>query len=215
MSPARTLALSDSTFAVAMTLLIFDVRFSGPTNGVAADLWFHQWPHYLGYVVSFVVVGMLWMNHHAIFRLAARLDHTQMVLNLALLGVVVFIPFPTQVVAAYLQAGDKERVFVTVFYGLTMALATLMLAVLWHHAARRRRLLEPWIPQQRVNQLTWRLYITPLLFVAATALSVLYAKLGLALYLVIACGYLLHTGTRVVPRHPESDPAATAKDYAE
>lgn len=211
MDTRRTLALSDSTFAVAMTLLIFDVRFksAGP-RGVAADLWFHQWPHYVGYVVSFAVVGMLWLNHHSIFRCAARTDHAQMVLNLAFLGVVVFIPFPTQVVAAYLSGSSGQQVYVATFYGLTLALATLMLAAVWHRAARHRQLLEPWVPTEKIDRLTRRLYLTPQLFVVATGIGLVDVRVGLVLFLLIACGYVLHTGTRVTPSHPSEEPGRSS-----
>lgn len=198
------LALSDSTFAVAITLLIFDVRFAGPDRGVAEDLWYHQWPHYTGYFVSFAVIGMLWLNHHAIFRLIRHIDHGVLVLNLAFLGVVVFMPFPTQVMAAYLSASDGEEVYVAVFYGLTMAAATLVLALLWHYAARRHHLLESWVPRDASAQLTRRLYVTPVLLVLATLLGLIDVRLGLVLFLVVTLGYLLHTGARVAPRHPAS-----------
>lgn len=197
------LSLSDSTFAVAMTLLIFDVRFDGERHGIARDLWFREWPHYFGYVVSFAVVAMLWMNHHAIFRMVRMVDSRLMVLNLIFLGVVVFIPFPTQVVAAYLLAQDKEQVYTSMFYGLALALATLALAWVWHYAARRGHLLEAWVPPQRVSVLTRRLYLAPLLFAVGTVVGFADVRAALAIYLLIACGYLMHTGSRVALRHPE------------
>src|ERR1019366_5915895 len=138
MNPRRTEALSDSTFAVAMTLLIFDVRMPTPRfHGTAHDLWFNEWPHYTGYAVSFTVIGMIWMNHHSVFRMIRRIDHTGMVMNLGFLGLIVFIPFPTQIMATYLVSHPSRGDFVASFYGLSLAAATLVLALLWHHLARR------------------------------------------------------------------------------
>lgn len=207
MDSGRTEALSDGTFAVAMTLLIFDVRLPDVRvghhlGGVAHDLWFQEWSHYLGYVVSFAVVGMIWLCHHTIFRMLRGIDHTGIILNLGLLALVVFVPFPTQVMAAYLASHDHEEMYVAAFYGLSLGATTLMLAVLWHHVSRGRRLIEPWIPDDAVRRLTRRYYTTPVLYLVATAISLAVPALGLVLFLVIACGYLLHTGTRAAPQRP-------------
>jgi uncharacterized membrane protein len=200
MSPRRTEALSDSTFAVAMTLLIFDVRVPVPRlHGVSHDLWFNEWPHYVGYVVSFVVIGMIWMNHHSVFRMIRRIDHAGMVINLGFLGLIVFIPFPTQTMATYLATYPDQGDFVVGFYGLALAASTLVLAVLWHHLARRPGLLRPGDDPVALKRLTRQLYVTPVLYVVAAGLAVLDHWVGVVAYLVIACGYLLHTGTRAFP----------------
>jgi uncharacterized membrane protein len=201
---ARTAALSDGTFAVAMTLLIFDVRLpAGSTPALGHDLWFREWPHYLGYVVSFAVVGTLWLSHHTVFRQLSHLDHTEIVLNLVMLSFVVFIPFPTELVAAYIaHASRTDQGFVAAFYGVILAAATFMLALLWHHAAAKRRLIRHSIDDATARVLTRRLYLTPVLYLGATGLALIDLRLGFIAYLVIACGYLLHTGTRVLPKEP-------------
>jgi uncharacterized membrane protein len=199
-----------------MTLLIFDVRIpAGAHPALGHDLWFHEWPHYLAYVVSFVVVGALWVTHHTVFRQLSHVDHTEIVLNLALLGFVVFIPFPTQLLAAYISSASRsDQAYVAAFYGGTLAAATLMLAIVWHHAESGRRLVRYSLDAATARAMTRRLYITPLLYAGATALALVDVRLGLPLYLLIACGYVLHTGTRVVPKEPrpahERPPVAPA-----
>ena len=215
----RTEALSDSAFAVAMTLLIFDVRLPDireqgtRLHGIAYDLWFGEWTHYLGYLISFVVVGMIWMCHHTIFRMLSGIDHAGMLYNLALLGLVVFIPFPTQLMAAYLSKHDPEQAYVAAFYGICLGAATLMLAVLWHHVSRGRRLIEPWIPDEAITRLTRRYYLTPVLYLMATGIAVWDIYVGLVLFLAIACGYLLHTGTRAAPKHPGRGRSPVPEDH--
>ena len=202
MNPRRTEALSDGTFAVAMTLLIFDVRLGtghAQVHGASHDLWFGEWPHYVGYLVSFVVVGMLWLNHHSVFRLVRRIDHTAMVLNLLLLLLVVFIPFPTQVLAAYLVDSSSVGDVVAVFYGLALAAATLALALLWHHFERCPQLLKPGVDPQQIHILTRRLYLSPVLYLGMAAIAASNHWVGLILYLTVACVYILHTGTRAFP----------------
>jgi uncharacterized membrane protein len=205
-NPRRTEALSDSTFAVAMTLLIFDVRLpSSRIHNLGYDLWNQAWPHYLGYLVSFVVIGMIWLSHHTIFRLIGRVDHRLMVLNLALLGLVVFIPFPTEILAIYISQGNTaQQELATAFYGGSLAAATLALAVLWHAASHRRTLIHSWVGDPELRLMRRRFYFTPLLYVVATALALLDARVGIVLFLVVGCGYLLHTGTRASPQGPDA-----------
>ena len=216
MHTRRLEALSDSTFAVAMTLLIFDVRVPQPrVNGVTSDLWFHEWPHYLGYLVSFLVIGMVWINHHSVFRMVRRMDHTTMVLNLAFLGLIVFIPFPTQTLTTYLAAYPQKGDIVASFYGLCLAAATLALAVLWHHLERHPELLHLHDDPAALHRLTGRLYVTPALYAAAAVISLVNHWLGLGLYALVAVGYLLHTGTRGFPTgmpdpDPDPDPDGTS-----
>ena len=187
-----------------MTLLIFDVRLPVPRiHSLSSDLWFNAWPHYLGYVISFMVIGMIWVSHHTIFRLVRTIDHGAMVLNLVLLGLVVFIPFPTQVLALYISQGSTaQKELAVAFCGLSLAAATLMLAVLWHSIARRA-LLQPWVGDDELKRVTRRYYLTPLLYLVATGLALVDDRLGIVLFLIIGSGYLLHTGTRVAPSHPD------------
>jgi uncharacterized membrane protein len=203
-NPRRTEALSDSTFAVAMTLLIFDVRLPAPKiHTLSRDLWFNAWPHYLGYVISFMVIGMIWVSHHTIFRLVRAIDHGAMVVNLALLSLVVFIPFPTQVLALYISQGStSQKELAVAFYGLSLAAATLMLAVLWHSLSRRA-LIQTWVGDDEMKRVTHRYYLTPALYLAATGLALVDDRVGIVLFLIIGSGYLLHTGTRVAPSHPD------------
>ena len=187
-----------------MTLLIFDVRLPVPKiHSLSRDLWFNAWPHYLGYVISFMVIGMIWLSHHTIFRLVRSIDHQAMVVNLALLSLVVFIPFPTQVLALYISQGSTgQKELAVAFYGLSLAAATLMLAVLWHSVSRRA-LVQPWVGGSELKRVTRRYYLTPVLYLAATGLALLDDRLGIVLFLIIGSGYLLHTGTRVAPPHPD------------
>jgi uncharacterized membrane protein len=209
LSPRRTEALSDSTFAVAMTLLIFDVRLpSQKIHTLGYDLWFSSWPHYLGYAISFLVIGMIWVSHHTIYRLVRAIDHRVMVINLVLLGLVVFIPFPTQILALYISQGTaSQKDLAVAFYGFTLAVATLMLAVLWH-AICRRSLVQPWVTGPDLRRVRRRYYLTPALYLGATGLALVDDRLGILLFLAIGCGYLLHTGTRVAPPHPEDSTRA-------
>ena len=109
-STSRLEAFSDGVFAIAITLLILEV--SVPESGFD-DLWSgigDQWPSYLAYATSFLTIGGLWLAHHGIFRRLASADAMVMRLNLLLLMLVSFLPFPTKLMAEAIDTtNDAER----------------------------------------------------------------------------------------------------------
>src|SRR5437870_12237071 len=104
---SRIEAVSDGVFAIAITLLILDIKIP-PAGG--GDLYVEligQWPSYFSFLVSFAFIGIMWMNHHRLFTHIARSDDVLLILNLLLLLGVVVVPFPTAVLALHLgQAGQ-------------------------------------------------------------------------------------------------------------
>src|SRR5579864_8408932 len=104
MSTGRLEAFSDGVFAVAITLLILNIQV--PSVGAStrlAQALIASWPSYLSYVLSFVTVGITWINHHQMFKYITRTDHTLLFLNLLILMCITFIPFPTALLAQYIQ----------------------------------------------------------------------------------------------------------------
>src|SRR5262245_38989284 len=94
--PGRTEAFSDGVLAIAITLLFFDLHVPLPRDlggGTLGSALAHEWPAYAAYVTSFLVIGIIWVNHHAVFELIGRVDRMTLFLNLLLLMTVVAIPF--------------------------------------------------------------------------------------------------------------------------
>src|SRR5579872_4031553 len=104
---ARLETFSDGVFAVAITLLVLNLH--DPRGGLAHGL-AAEWPHYATYAVSFLTIGIIWMNHHTQYERVIRNDRTLMVLNLLLLMFVTVIPFPTGLLADHLQRASDEHV---------------------------------------------------------------------------------------------------------
>ena len=106
----RVEAFSDGVFAIAITLLILDLavppRASTPDGYLAAALG-HEWPSYFAYLVSFLVIGIIWVNHHSVFARVRQVDRVVLFANLLLLLTVSAIPFPTQLLAEYLTGGAE------------------------------------------------------------------------------------------------------------
>jgi uncharacterized membrane protein len=112
----RLEAFSDGVFAVAITLLALDLTVPGPGHGSLAHQLATRWPTYAAYVLSFFVIGIMWVNHHALFKSFARADRTLLFLNLTLMLFVVAVPFGTSTVAEYLRAGGTDAKLAAALY---------------------------------------------------------------------------------------------------
>jgi len=108
LTPGRVEAFSDGIFAIAATLLILNVQL--PHEAAGGELGrqlLDLWPSYVAYGASFVTIGVMWLNHHALFARVARVDRTLVGLNLFMLGVIAFLPFPTQVLGTRIGVPDE------------------------------------------------------------------------------------------------------------
>src|SRR5262249_28548444 len=99
---ARLETFADGVFAIAATLLIIDVTADAPGAALGAELR-HAWPQYAAYAVSFLTIGIMWVNHHACMQLIERADRSFLFINIALLACIAFVPFPTRLVAQHLR----------------------------------------------------------------------------------------------------------------
>ena len=158
----RTLALSDGVFAISMTLLAFQIQPPALTKGDVHRLLVHDLAKmsdvYWVYVLSFTVIGLLWLVHHRLFRHIDRADEVLMAVNLFFLMVVAAIPFPSAVLGRY----GNERVSV-VLYAATMSLAAWLLTALTI-VVKRRNLLGPSGSEEGLRQGRWRAATTATVF---------------------------------------------------
>jgi TMEM175 potassium channel family protein len=132
----RIEAFSDGVFAIAITLLILEIKVPmqvGPGHLAGALL--SEWPSFLAFLASFFTIGVMWMNHHRLFNLIRAADDTLMGLNLLLLLGVTWIPFPTAVLAAHLKISSNDRV-AGVLYSASFFAMAIVFQVLWHYAIR-------------------------------------------------------------------------------
>lgn len=134
---ARLEAFSDGVFAIAITLLALEIRLPHGTPGEhLGEALLRLWPAYLAFVTSFAIIGIMWLNHHRLFTLIARVDNRLMVINLLLLLAVTAVGFPTSLVAQYLgHPGEREA---TIAYQLVFILCSIGFNLLWRHISSRR-----------------------------------------------------------------------------
>jgi len=189
-STSRIEAFSDGVFAIAITLLVLEIK--PPVH--STDLWHdlgRLWPSYVAFVVSFFTIGVIWVNHHRQFELFVRADRTLMFLNLLLLLWVAFIPFPTSVVAEYFREGGQQDVATAVYAGTFLAMGLSFFAM-WIYAGRSR-LLDDRLSGAQLRLLTRRNLLGQIGYAVAVALAFVSATASLALCAAIAL-YYVHPG---------------------
>ena len=136
MNSGRAESFSDGVFAVAITLLIFNLLPIGQ-GPLTYPILRGAWPQYAAYVVSFLTIGIMWMNHHTLFGHVRLIDRPLLVLNLLLLMGVVAIPFPTALIAEHLTGKYKAGGSVAaVIYGIVMILISLCYNAIWEYLVR-------------------------------------------------------------------------------
>jgi uncharacterized membrane protein len=132
----RIEAFSDGVFAVAITLLIFDVHVPAATTGPLASALVRQWPSYVSFLISFAFIGIMWVNHHRLFSHIRNADNPLLFFNLLLLLGVTSVPFPPALLGnRYFSPGDRVTA-AAVFNGTYLVIAVFF-NVLWHHAVAK------------------------------------------------------------------------------
>lgn len=154
----RVEAFSDGVFAIAITLLVLDIKVPRheTLGGVPLQrALLAQWPVFLAWATSFATILVMWVNHHLMFGRIKRINHPFLFLNGLLLFLVTFIPFPTSLVAEYIDAPHPAdaRTAGLVFSGSYLLIAVAYNLV-WNYAARGGRLIDSRIPEARVRELT-------------------------------------------------------------
>src|SRR4051794_27902046 len=143
MSKARIEAFSDAVIAVAITLLALDLRVPDPASpGSLAHKLGEQWPNYAAYAVSFLTIGIIWINHHAMLRRLVGVDHAVLMLNLVLLLTIGVLPFSTALLAEYLKASHGDHLAAVVYGGSFLLMSLAFLAMQRHVLLDKAHLLQ-------------------------------------------------------------------------
>jgi uncharacterized membrane protein len=190
-STGRTEAFSDGVMAIAITLLILNVRVDAgyaTGHGLLRALG-HEWPAYLAYLTAFVTIAIMWLNHHALFDKIARIDKPLAWTNLVLLLTVSVLPFPTAVVADYIRAGGINAKVAVSAYGLVSMVNGVSWMVAWHHLSRNPRLLDAPFDGPYALLERRRSAVGVATYAAATAIAWSVPVVALLLYLAMAVFY--------------------------
>jgi len=197
----RLEAFADGVFAIAATLLIIDVSVTAP-GGALGHAVLHAWPAYAAYAVSFLTIGIMWVNHHACIRVIAVADTTFLTLNLLLLMCIAFVPFPTNLIAAHIRDSGLRAAALT--YGVTLTTTAVCFGSFWFYAARGRRLIAPDADPRLVSGISRSYLPGSLIYGTATLVALWNAQVSVALFAAIALFYLLESSI-FGGRGPESE----------
>lgn len=177
MTPTRTEAFSDGVLAVVITLLVLDLHADSSKGDLARQLR-HTWPTFVAYLVSFFVVGVIWVNHHALFALIDRVDRVLLFENLLLLMFVTTLPFTTATLADFLRDGGSSARWAVLLYGIsTMGMAfsfTALLARMTRHG-----LLRTPVSEDVAKQAIRRFGLGTIAYPVTTALGLIWPPLVL------------------------------------
>lgn len=194
MSTGRLEAFSDGVFAIAITLLILEVQVP-PGPAPLSDRLVAAWPVEVSFVISFLLIGIMWINHHSMLVLIRAADHLLVVANLILLLTVTVIPFTTSVVSDQMAHGNAaDQRTAAVLYSLGFVAFTVAFNALWWCAASGRRLLKPDLADRVITGQTRRALIGIPTFGVATLIALVNPQLSFGVVGGLALLYLLPPG---------------------
>ena len=142
------------------------------------------WPQYAAYVVSFVTIGIMWVNHHACLQQIGRTDRTFLFINVGLLACIAFVPFPTRLVAEHLRDDGVRAAAIT--YGLTMTATAIFFAAFWFYAAIGRRLIAPTADQRVISGISRAFLPGTPIYAGSTLVALWSPHAAIALFAAIA-----------------------------
>jgi uncharacterized membrane protein len=199
--PARVVAFSDAVIAIAATLLVLEIRPPGDTrhlfHGLAA-----LWPSYLAYVVTFMLIGQIWANHHVMFDHIRSADRVVLFLNTVLLMDIVFLPFAASVLAAAFRDGHGERSAV-VLHGIAFEVAAIFFNIIWEYARRNRRLLSTALDAAGARAIARRFRLALAWIATGTLLGALLPPLGVAVIAAFIPFYWLPISGEIPSTKPQ------------
>jgi TMEM175 potassium channel family protein len=185
---SRVEAFSDGVFAIAVTLLILSVGIDSAPHGDLGTYLVDLWPAYLAYAVSFLTVGIMWVNHHLLFDNFATVDRPMLLLNILLLMLIAFVPFPTRIAAEFARS-EVDRRNAALLYGITMTATAILFFALWMYGSRR--LLRADADPVVVSGITRSYLPGAPLYATATLLAFVSSIASLIMFAAIALFYAL------------------------
>jgi uncharacterized membrane protein len=185
-STNRLEAFSDGVFAIAITLLVLELNV--PEGEHLWEQLKDQWPSFAAFFVSFWVIGIIWVNHHGVLDHLARADRGVLYLNLLLLFTVVFIPFPTALLAEHLREGETDYIAALIYSGSFFAMG-LAFGVLWEYITRHRTRLGVELTDDEVRRLSRSFQLGVPIYAIAVATSFISPAVVLVIIGLLAVYY--------------------------
>jgi uncharacterized membrane protein len=192
MSKDRFEAFTDGVFAFAITLLVLGITLPAfkhpPSDPDLRGALLALWPNAIAYALSFGVIGIMWQNHHALFRLVDRVDRNTVALNLLLLGGTVFIPFATSTLGAYPTMHSS-----TFLYGLVLTYTATIYNIMLMYLIRKRAF-APSVAEAVLGQTVVAYRVGWATYALSTLLALWLPLASFAAYVLVAIYYIIPRG---------------------
>jgi uncharacterized membrane protein len=204
---ARIEAFSDGIFSIAATLLVLNLKYPSVDQRFWPAL-AHMWPGFVSFVLSFFFIGIMWINHHRLFVHIKKSDDMLLAANLLLLLGVVFVPYPTALMAAsitMLDTGYSRDV--ALFYNATYLMMSLLYNLLWY-VCRSRKLLDGEADHDKLHTVSVQYLLGPFLYLLCLLMTWWSVPVSLAINAGVALYFLMplrHRSHRR-PAPPQSGP---------
>lgn len=184
----RVDAFSDGVFTIAISLLVLELHIPPESpDGLWHEL-ARQWPSYAAYVVTFLVIGIMWVNHHTMFGFIRQVDRPILYLNLALLMTVAILPWPTAIMAEYLRSGTDSHAAAAV-YSMVMMLHSFCFQAIWWHLTRTGHLFDRRVDLPIARAMRKRFAVGSMVYPLAFGLAFVSALATLTVLGVMALYY--------------------------
>jgi TMEM175 potassium channel family protein len=195
----RLEAFSDGVFAIAITLLVLEIHVPTIAESAAEGGLRHalaeRWPSFTGFAISFLTIGIMWANHHAIFQYVRRADRRFLLVNILFLMGISFVPYPTAVLAEHLPDA-ASRLTATLFYAGTFVVMAVLFNAVWWTGIYEGRLLGADVDREGLEVISSRYRLGPFAYLAALVLAPLSVWLTLGLHVVMALFFTRSERTR-------------------
>ena len=189
MDRSRLEAFSDGVIAVAITLLALNIAVAGPHHGPLVDQLYDRRYAFVAYLISFLTIGIIWVNHHALVRTIKVVDRTLLFLNLMLLLFIVLIPFGTATAAEYLSVGGWDAQVAMMIYGGVFLGMSAGFGAIFEWTLHGQRTYQP-LPAGQHWAARRRFVGGSLVYVAAIGLALLSAYAAFAVIGLVAVYYV-------------------------
>jgi uncharacterized membrane protein len=208
MSTTRLEAFSDGVMAIAVTLLVLDLGVPAPGSGESlghelAD----QWPSYAAYLTSFLTIGIIWINHHAMIRRLRAVDHSILILNLLLLLTVSVLPFTTALMAEYLEQSEGQHLAAAIYGGSFLLMSCVFAITNRHILFARPQLHRAKLSETERQRIIARAVAGLIPYLVATALAAVSTYATLAICAGVALFYALPIASGGDLQEPEGSGA--------
>jgi uncharacterized membrane protein len=182
----RLEAFSDAVIAIAITLLVIEIHVPNAKQGDLLDELWDQWPSYAAFFISFVVIGIMWVSHHSMFERIATVDRRLLFLNLILLLGIGFLPFPTALLATYVQDGGHNASVSAAIYSATMCVIGVVFYFMWVHLEHRPHLLVEGITVEQIRRAEQKSLVGPIVYGLSVGIAFISAWACFVIYGLIA-----------------------------